>query len=447
MNDALGWWPLDPNERDSRSTIRPPPHVPLLLIGQHEVVRALAATTTCAIDHAVTRGPFGFARDVVLKRVLPGLPRDVAASSAERLLHEAAALARLSHPAIVRLYEVVEHEGSPVLVLEHVDGLTLARLVDDLHARGAALDDACAFYIGHRVASALASAHEASPSVSHGDVAPGNVLISWDGHVKLVDFDLVHGSSPTGDVVATCRLVQDLLFRAGNVTSDPSVALATARPDLHPTVLVAIARGLRHELTAAQLEATLRAVIDVETVRERLVSRLQEAPRARWSYPPAPVAPIISSLAPVAVQPRLSDISTVKTRRKGSRAALTTSVAALVLAAVAVGGAVLGRKYAHVLAPPPPTTTLASEAPPAEALSLPSATHDAAPTDESTDQEGRIVTAPSESDHRIFVDGRALGHEGQPITVRCGKHVVKIGTAGTPRNVDVPCGGEIRVTR
>src|SRR5688572_28525141 len=104
-----------------RSTIRPPPRLPLI-VGKHEVVCALAATTTCAIDHAITRGPFGFARDVVLKRVLPGLAPATKQASAERLVHEAAALARLSHPAIVRLYEVIEHDGSPVLVLEHVEG-------------------------------------------------------------------------------------------------------------------------------------------------------------------------------------------------------------------------------------------------------------------------------------------------------------------------------------
>jgi hypothetical protein len=426
-----------------KQTIRPPPRLPFV-VGKHEVVRALAATTTCAIDHAVTRGPFGFARNVVLKRVLPQLPPVVAADAAQRLLHEAAALARLAHPAIVRLYEVIEHDGGPVLVLELVDGLSLAKLVDALADSGSALDDACVFYIGHRIASALASAHETEPPVVHGDVAPGNVLVPWDGHVKVVDFDASgrEGGTPASDVASACRLVQDLLFRAANIPTGANLTLEAARPDLHPSILDAIDRGLHGSLAASELAATLRSLIDVEAARDRLVAHLSVA-RERESMPrwcPAPdSANVVSSLAPVAVQPRLSDISTVKTRPETSRVMVAASAAAMLIGILAVAGAIYLRKQM------PPRDTAASSPPPPE-VSVPSA---AASDGEITPPalEGRIVTAPSPSDHRIFVDGKAMGHEGQPIAIRCGKHTVKIGTSGTPRLLDVPCGGEVRATR
>jgi hypothetical protein len=46
-------------------------------------------------------------------------------------------------------------------------------------------------------------------------------------------------------------------------------------------------------------------------------------------------------------------------------------------------------------------------------------------------------------DHRLFIDGRLV--QGNRSEVKCGKHVVKCGSQGTPRTVDVPCGGEITV--
>jgi len=59
---------------------------------------------------------------------------------------------------------------------------------------------------------------------------------------------------------------------------------------------------------------------------------------------------------------------------------------------------------------------------------------------------GDILTKASAGGHRIFVDDRVVGNSPDPTHVRCGKHTVRIGSAGTPRDVDVPCGGSIVVT-
>jgi len=60
---------------------------------------------------------------------------------------------------------------------------------------------------------------------------------------------------------------------------------------------------------------------------------------------------------------------------------------------------------------------------------------------------GRLITPPSELGHRVFVDGRFAGGGGAPLTVRCGKHDVRVGSAGRLRSVDVPCSGDVDVTR
>jgi hypothetical protein len=84
-------------------------------------------------------------------------------------------------------------------------------------------------------------------------------------------------------------------------------------------------------------------------------------------------------------------------------------------------------------APPPPSAEAAAPAAPPSAA--PSAT------------TGRLLTAPSEAGHRIFVDGRLAGSGGAPLAVRCGAHDVRVGSAGRLRRVEVPCDGAVEVTR
>jgi hypothetical protein len=54
-----------------------------------------------------------------------------------------------------------------------------------------------------------------------------------------------------------------------------------------------------------------------------------------------------------------------------------------------------------------------------------------------------VMLPRSSSGHRIFVDGRVVGSGPEPVTVKCGRHSIKIGSAGKPRIKDLPCGSEI----
>ncbi|MCA9584047.1 MAG: PEGA domain-containing protein [Myxococcales bacterium] len=59
--------------------------------------------------------------------------------------------------------------------------------------------------------------------------------------------------------------------------------------------------------------------------------------------------------------------------------------------------------------------------------------------------KGTIVTASARAGHRIYVDEKVVGQTPDAVTVRCGTRSVRLGSAGTKRQVDVPCGGEIAV--
>ncbi len=152
---------------------------PGAVIGRFELVRELG------------RGGFGIvyeARDrelgraVALKAVRAGDRLDV---REERLLREAEAAARLSHPNIVTLFDVGRCEHGPYLVLELLRGQTLAqRLAQGLVPVRETLR------IGAAVARGLAHAHAAG--VVHRDLTPGNVFLCHDGQVKALDLGMAH---------------------------------------------------------------------------------------------------------------------------------------------------------------------------------------------------------------------------------------------------------------
>ncbi|SDF90277.1 Serine/threonine protein kinase [Lentzea fradiae] len=125
-------------------------------------------------------------RQVAVKEILrpPGMPDAAADELRERTMREARAVAALSHPNLVTLYDVVQHEGDPYVVMELVPSRSLGEVLQEqgclTEKQGAAVLDA--------VAAALAAAHRAG--ITHRDVKPGNVLIADDGRVKLTDFGI-----------------------------------------------------------------------------------------------------------------------------------------------------------------------------------------------------------------------------------------------------------------
>ena len=104
-------------------------------IGGFQVIRRLATGQTSEILLARADGPFGFERPVVLKRLLPNYRDDPAFG--RMFAREATAYARLTHPAIVKLYDFFAGDGQLVMVLEYVDGLSLDRLISMLANTGA----------------------------------------------------------------------------------------------------------------------------------------------------------------------------------------------------------------------------------------------------------------------------------------------------------------------
>ena len=111
-------------------------------------------------------------------------PESAASENArERFRREARAAARLSHPSIVQIHDIVESEEGDAIVMELVEGESLARRI----ARGPLPMDA-AVRIGREIAEGLAGAH--AKGIIHRDLKPENVMITPEGRAKILDFGL-----------------------------------------------------------------------------------------------------------------------------------------------------------------------------------------------------------------------------------------------------------------
>lgn len=125
-------------------------------------------------------------RDVAVKQIVlsPLTSQTQAEASFQRTLREARIAARLSHPSVVTVFDVVEQDGAPWIVME----LIHARSLDQVIAEDGPLPPARAAQLGLTLLEALATAHAAG--VLHRDVKPSNVLIKPDGKAVLTDFGI-----------------------------------------------------------------------------------------------------------------------------------------------------------------------------------------------------------------------------------------------------------------
>jgi eukaryotic-like serine/threonine-protein kinase len=169
-------------------------------IGPYEVLRELG------------RGGMGvvyLARDARLERdvAIKALPEELAQDPVrlERFEREARAIAGLSHRNIAGIYGVEEQDGAKYLILEYVDGETLA---DRLDAGALPIDEA--IELAGQIASGIEAAHEAG--IVHRDLKPANIKIDSEGVVKVLDFGLAksdEGMSSTGAGFDGATIPQD----------------------------------------------------------------------------------------------------------------------------------------------------------------------------------------------------------------------------------------------
>jgi serine/threonine-protein kinase len=161
-------------------------------IGRYELAALLGSGGMASVWLARLTGPGGFGRVFALKRLHPHLAQEP--ELATMLLDEARIAARLRHPNVVPILDVISDGQQVALVMEYVPGVPLNALLSRLRRdeERAPLDVASAMMTG--LLAGLAAAHDAmDPSgaplnIIHRDVSPQNVIVGQDGVVRLLDF-------------------------------------------------------------------------------------------------------------------------------------------------------------------------------------------------------------------------------------------------------------------
>ncbi|MFG2146373.1 protein kinase [Streptomyces sp. NPDC048696] len=176
-------------------------------------------------------------RHVAVKKlhVPPHLHDDEVLRLHERTRREARSAARISHPNIIVVHDVVDDEGLPCIVMEYIPSVTLG---DVLKEQGR-LPVGEAARIGRIMATALRAAHDAG--VLHRDVKPANVLLGHDGRIVLTDFGIAveSGSSSltrTGELVGSIHYLAPERLRDGGAEPGPACDLWSLGTTLYQAV-------------------------------------------------------------------------------------------------------------------------------------------------------------------------------------------------------------------
>ena len=168
--------------------------------GPYRLLRRLAKGGMAEVYLAVQTGIEGFERPVVIKRILPHRARDEELCT--MFLDEARLVGRLSHPHIAQLYDLGRVGDSYYIAMEHVRGLDLARLLDIGASQGTpALPDIIAVPVISALCEALHYIHTRTDelgnplNIVHRDLTPKNVVLSFEGAVKLIDFGIAKAAT------------------------------------------------------------------------------------------------------------------------------------------------------------------------------------------------------------------------------------------------------------
>ncbi len=161
-------------------------------LGRYELLQRLAVGGMAELFLARSRGTgavAGFEKRLVIKRILPDLANEPEVRAL--FLDEARLVATLAHPNIVQVFDLGEEDAELFFAMEYVHGVDALRLMRATPKMP--LPTEVAIEIVCEAAAGLHYAHERE--IVHRDVSPNNLLCTWDGHVKVVDFGIAKAAS------------------------------------------------------------------------------------------------------------------------------------------------------------------------------------------------------------------------------------------------------------
>ena len=172
----------------------------MISFGSYELIERLATGGMGEVFLAKLKKEEGFEKVVAIKRILPHLSLDP--SFVALFNREACIAAQLNHNNIVQIFDYGKVENTYFLSMDYIDGQDLRSLINRVSDQGEPFELGCALRIVDQVARGLDFAHrktdlEGNPmSIIHRDISPQNILLSFEGEVKITDFGLAKTCEP-----------------------------------------------------------------------------------------------------------------------------------------------------------------------------------------------------------------------------------------------------------
>jgi hypothetical protein len=354
--------------------------------GRYDLIERIGSGGMAEVFLAVRRGPRGVAKRLVIKRIAPARAADPRFVSLFE--QEARVGCELSHGNLVSVFEFGRVGDHWFIAMEHVDGCDLGAALAAVRARGVPIDPAIAARVGAEVCRGLAHVH--AHGWVHRDVTPRNVLVSWDGQVKLSDFGVALASARLDDVVrGTPRYMAPehaggglvdaradlyslgavLAHAGGEGALGPIIARATAHDpadryasaDEMRAALVKIARGADERAVADALASVKDSIPWREGMRTRARSEDGATPdtvplAAHWRRPPRTLDPTTAATATGAPPDPLASLDALLAPPRGRRTRAWLAPIGVV-SALALALAARGSGRAPAAAPLPAACT------------------------------------------------------------------------------------------
>ncbi|HEY0706688.1 MAG TPA: serine/threonine-protein kinase [Polyangia bacterium] len=285
------------------------PAAPLVAarVGRYRLLHRLGSGGMATVFLARSEGPGGFERDVAVKLLHEHLREN--AEMALQLVNEARISAKIRHPNVVSVHDVVEDPSGIFLVMEYVEGDTLSGLQRAARAVGEAVPLPIALRILTDALAGLHGAHELRDDdgqrleVVHRDFSPQNILVGIDGIARLTDFGIAKAASRVGhtrpgfikgkvgymspeqargkavdrrcDVWAAGVIAWELLagrpLRGGDDEMATLLEVVTAEPPDVRTVAPHISAALAEAVASALTPDLSRRCLSAEALRRRLL--------------------------------------------------------------------------------------------------------------------------------------------------------------------------------
>ena len=317
-------------------------------LGHHRIVQKIGAggmgEVFCARDEHL-------ARDVAIKVLPPGTLTDE--SARKHFRKEALILSQLNHPNIATIFDFDTQQGVDFLVMEYIPGVTLSEKL-----AGGPLPEKETLHLGVQLAEGLAAAHE--HEVVHRDLKPGNLRLTADGRLKILDFGLAKLQRPVAESAVTESFTESHSTAGTLPYMAPEQVLGGTideRTDIHAagSVLYEMGTGQRpfadvesSQLIGAILHRSPRAPTALNPrlspELERIIGKcLEKEPENRYQSAKELAIDLRRLLTPGAVAAAEAPVA----RRKPWK--ILVPAAALIVAAAVGGTLYFGSRRAHAL--------------------------------------------------------------------------------------------------